>query len=106
MATHLDGPLGETAVAEELRQMARRVVWWKSPEEVLANEADFLCRVMALGTLHDVNRLEALFGAPRLREALTQASPGVLDVRSWHYWHRRLGLGPAGPLPTRTFPCT
>jgi len=91
-------------VTDELRLLATRVVWWKAPDEVLANETDFLCRVMARGTLHDVNRIEDLFGAARLREALSQAPPGVMDIRSWHYWHNRLGLGPAGPVPTRVFP--
>lgn len=88
---------------DELRTLATRVVWWKSPDEVLANETDFLCRVMARGTLPEVNRVEALFGAERLRAALSAAPPGVLDPRSWHYWHHRLGLGPAGPLAARTF---
>jgi len=83
--------------------MASRVVWWKSPDEVLADEDDFLCRVMARGTLADVNTVQAHFGVERLQRALETARPGSIDPRSWHYWHRRLGLGPAGPLPTRTF---
>ena len=63
----------------EIRRIASRVVWWEPPEVVVTREEDFICRAMALG----------------------QASPGIFDARSWHYWHHRLGLGSAGPLPTR-----
>ena len=64
---------------------------------------DLLCRVMALGDLADANYIETVYGPHRLRTALTSAPPGVLDIRSWHYWHHRLGLGEAGPLPSRRF---
>jgi hypothetical protein len=85
----------------ELRRIASRVVWWDTPDRVLAREDDFLCRVMALGTLQDANYVEDTFGSDRLQHALRSAPPGVLDPRSWHYWHHRLGLGAAGPLPAR-----
>lgn len=62
---------------------------------------DFLARVMTLGTLADVNTIEAIYGIDRLRTALRSASPSIFDIRSWHYWHHRLGLGDAGPLPAR-----
>jgi len=87
----------------ELRSIASRVVWWDTPERVLAREDDFLCRVMALADLADANYIAETYGADRLRRALKTASPGVIDVRSWHYWHHRLGLGPAGPMPSRPF---
>jgi hypothetical protein len=89
------------AMSPELRRIASRVVWWDTPERVLAREDDFLCRVMALGNLADVNYIEETYGPDRLRRALRVAPPGVLDPRSWHYWHHRLGLGPAGPMPAR-----
>ena len=91
-------------MSPELRRIASRVVWWDTPDRVLAREDDFLCRVMALGDLADVNYVSATYGDERLRAALTTASPGILDPRSWHYWHHRLGLGAAGPLPVRQFP--
>jgi len=89
---------------ERLRHIASRVVWWETPDHVLAREDDFLCRVMALGTLDDANFIAETYGVDRLRRALSVAPPGVLDRRSWHYWHHRLGLGVPGPLPTRTLP--
>jgi hypothetical protein len=87
----------------ELRRIASRVVWWDTPEHVVSRRDDFLCRVMALSDLADANYIETVYGADRLRAALTSASPGVVDVRSWHYWHHRLGLGEPGPLPSRRF---
>ncbi len=83
--------------------MASRVVWWDTPERAVERLDDFLARVMTLGTLDDVNAVEAIYGIARLRTAVLQASPGIFDVRSWHYWHHRLGLGDAGPLPVRRF---
>ena len=88
-------------MSPELRRIASRVVWWETPEHVLAREDDFLCRVMALGDLSDVNYVEATYGQSRLRDALRGAAPGIFDARSWHYWHRRLGLGEASALPAR-----
>ena len=87
----------------DVHRIASRVVWWDTPERVVSRLDDFLGRVMTLGTLADVNTIEAIYGAARLRAAVRAASPGIFDVRSWHYWHRRLGLGPAGPLPARRF---
>lgn len=86
-----------------MRRIASRVVWWETPEHVVSRLDDFLSRVMTLGTLADVNAIEAIYGTDRLRSALRAASPGIFDVRSWHYWHHRLELGDAGPLPTRHF---
>lgn len=85
----------------EIRRIASRVVWWEPPEVVVTREDDFICRAMALGSWEDVNSIDRLYGTRRLRAALGHASPGIFDARSWHYWHHRLGLGPAGPLPTR-----
>ncbi len=82
-------------------RIASRMVWWDTPDRVLAREDDFLRRVMALGNLADVNYIENTYGPDRLRRTLRTASVGILDPRSWHYWHHRLGRGAAGPLPSR-----
>jgi hypothetical protein len=76
-------------------------VWWKTPEDVVAREEDFLCRVMTLGTWDDARTIEDIYGRARLRAALAHAPPGVFDARSWHYWHHRLGAGSVGDLPIR-----
>ncbi len=88
----------------ELLRIARRVVWWEPPERVLSRLDDFLCRVMSLATFEDAAVVEAAFGKDRMRDALQNAAPGVIDIRSWHYWHHRLGIQTVRPWPTgRTF---
>ena len=44
------------AMNPELRRIAARVVWWDTPEPVLSHPDDSICRVMALGDLHDARR--------------------------------------------------
>lgn len=39
-----------------------------------------------------------------LRQALREAPPGIIDARSWAYWHLMLDVGEAPPLPTRDVP--
>ena len=85
----------------DLHRLAARVAWWDTPAHTVSRLDHFLARVMTLGTWDDVNAIEAFYGASRLRQALQSASPGIFDARSWHYWHPRLDLGDAGPLPTR-----
>jgi hypothetical protein len=36
-----------------------------------------------------------------LREALRNAPPGIIDARSWAYWHLMLDVDPAPPIPVR-----
>jgi hypothetical protein len=85
----------------DLHRIASRVVWWEAPERVVARENDFLCRVMTLGTLQDALDIERHFGRDRMAQALRQAPAGVMDARSWSYWHARLGAGPASAMPVR-----
>lgn len=93
-------PVGDLDM-ERLRRVAARVVWWDAPDRVLARVDDFLCRVMALSNLDDANYIEMTYGSQRLRQALKASPPGVIDPRSWHYWHHRLGLDVSGPPPRR-----
>jgi len=41
-------------VPPELQRLARRLFWWKSPAEALADPRRFLTQVMTLGTWDDV----------------------------------------------------
>ena len=90
-----------------LLAVARRVVWFKQPEETLADPIHFLAHVMTYGTAEDLQALNDSIGAHALREVLRHPPPGVFDGRSWAYWHYRLGLTPPGqpvpPLPQRRF---
>ena len=84
-----------------LLAVARRVVWFKSPQEALADPVHFLAHVMTYGTIEDVMVLGGVVGLEEFRVALEQAPPGVFDPRSWAYWNLRCGRQPAPPLPTR-----
>jgi hypothetical protein len=87
-----------------LQTIAARVCWWQPAEETLRDTPLFLCRVMTWGTLEDAGFCLDRFGQEAFRSALRSAPPGLLDPRSWHYWHHRLGVLPAPAQPVRAIP--
>jgi hypothetical protein len=91
-------PLPETP---ELLSVARRVVWFKTPAEALADPVHFLAHAMTYGTVEDLRAIERVVGPDTFREALEQAPPGIFDARSWAYWNLKLGRVPVPPLPVR-----
>ena len=88
-----------------LEPVAKRLFWWMSPEEALGDRTRFLAQVMALGTWEDVAVSREVYPPDAWKEALRNAPPGVIDPRSWHYWHYVFGMTPVPPLPTRNVPC-
>jgi len=89
---------------EILEQLARKYVWWRSPEEALCAPQRIIAQVMNLGDYEDVRRLANQLGDEALRNALKHAEAGQFNERSWAYWHYRLGmskLGDVPPLPVR-----
>jgi len=87
-----------------LRSIAARVCWWQPPEATLADTPLFLCRVMTFGTWDDAGFCLEHFGREAFKSALRAAPPGLLDPRSWHYWHNRLGMLPVPEPPVRAIP--
>ena len=85
-------------------EIARRTIWWQDPEVSLTRPLALAARVMASGSLDEINDVERYFGPRVLRDALIQASPGAFDRRSWNYWLLVLGLDRTAPLPTRHVP--
>ena len=85
----------------ELLNVARRVVWFKEPEEALADPVHFLAHVMTYGTVEDLKELRGIVGKDELCAVLDNAPPGVFDARSWAYWNLKCGRRPAPPLPVR-----
>lgn len=79
--------------------MARKYLWWKTPEDAPAIPDRIVAQVMNLGDFNDVEQLVIRFGEEWLRRVLTTAAPGTFDERSWAYWHYRLGLAEPGGLP-------
>jgi hypothetical protein len=106
MATPVQSQSTALAFQESTKQLeviARRVAWWKTPAEAVANTNDFLCRVMTFGLWTDVTYVAGMFGDDAMRRALKQAPAGVFDPPSWHYWHYRLGFDHVPGLPRREF---
>ena len=87
-----------------LLALARRLFWWKTPEEALSNQNRFLAQVMTYGTWRDIQEARRHFAETAFREALQDAPAGVFDKRSWTYWHHALHLTPVPPLPQRKLP--
>ncbi len=88
-------------VTPEVLNVARRVVWFKEPEEELADPVHFLAHVMTFGAVEDLKALQGIVGNDEFREVLEKAPPGIFDARSWAYWNLKCKRQPAPPLPTR-----
>jgi hypothetical protein len=86
----------------ELLLVARRVVWFKEPQETITDKAFFLAHVMTYGTLEDVLTARKYFSSADFVEALRSAPAGIFDPRSWAYWNTIMGRLPVPPLPSRS----
>jgi hypothetical protein len=90
--------------ADVLLELARRYVWWQPPEKTLARPELLPCQLMQLGTAEDVRMARDVLGDDMFRAALRSAPPGILDARSWNFWHLVLLGQPPPPLPSRPLP--
>lgn len=84
-----------------LAKVPQRLFWWMPPDEALRDEVRFLAQVMALGTWDDVEVSQAAYPDEVWKSALKNAPAGVLDPRSWNFWHVRLGMMPVPPMPSK-----
>jgi hypothetical protein len=104
MQQHLDHALD----LKVLRPLAKKYIWWETPDEALEFPRRVIAQVMNIGTFEDVSLLMDMVGADELRQVLRVAEAGQFDDRSWHYWHYRLGLTESDaappPLPVRAIP--
>jgi hypothetical protein len=88
----------------DLEQLAQRYVWWQPPAVTLAHRDHLLCQLMQLGTYDDVRTARRVLGDDAFRDALRRAPSGILDARSWNFWHLLLFGQPPPPLPLRQLP--
>lgn len=91
---------------EALQGLARKYIWWKTPEEAVEFPSRVIAQVMNIGDYADVQSISNQVGDDALRDVLTHAEIGQFNERSWTYWHYRLGLATLGhvpPLPARRF---
>jgi hypothetical protein len=54
-------------------------------------------------TAADMDMLRKFLSDDEPREALANAPPGIIDLRSWSYWHAIVGQFPSPPMPQRIF---
>jgi hypothetical protein len=85
----------------ELLRAAKRIVWFKPPEDALENPVELLAYAMRHSTDEDMALLLEHIGESGLREAIDNAPAGIIDARSWSYWNARIGRYPPPPVPQR-----
>jgi len=87
----------------ETADVARRVIWFESPEQALEDPVRFIAYAFTYATHEDMNLILQYLSTEDLREALDHAPAGIIDPRSWAYWNNKIGRFPPPPLPTRRF---
>lgn len=92
--------------SEDLRRVAKRVVWFKQPEETLRETRLFLAHVMTYGTLEDIVTAMKYYSDDDFDGVLQNPPAGIFDLRSWNYWNLRHRHEPVPPLPQREFRTT
>ena len=85
----------------ETEPVVRRIVWFESPEEALADPVRFLAYAMASATHEDMKAIRNYVDDADFLEALDKAPAGIIDRRSWAYWNSKMGRYPAPALPVR-----
>lgn len=88
----------------DLQRVAKRVVWFKAPDDALKDLRLFLAHVMTYGTLSDIGTTLKYFSEADFETTLDDPPPGVFDPRSWTYWNVRYHREPVPPLPQRKIP--
>ncbi len=88
----------------DLRRVAKRVVWFKAPDDALRDVKLFLAHVMTYGTLSDISTVLHDFSEDDFESTINDPPPGVFDRRSWTYWNVRYHREPVPPLPQRNIP--
>jgi hypothetical protein len=87
----------------ETELVARRLVWFESPEEALTDPVRFMAYAMARATHEEMKIIRRYVDDADFLEALEKAPPGIIDRRSWAYWNSKMGRYPPPPMPTRAF---
>ncbi len=86
---------------QELLKVAKRVVWFKEPEDTLDNPMHFLTYLMTYGFPEDIQVVRKYLSLEDFKYCLEHPQPGVFDPRSWAYWNIVCGKYPVPPIPTR-----
>lgn len=87
-----------------IKSLARKYIWWKTPEEAAWQPERVIAQVMNIGDFEDVRALNEAVGDVVFADVLRHAEVGQFTPRSWSYWHYRLGLAEpekVPPMPSR-----
>ncbi len=87
-----------------LRKFAPGIVWFEPPDISLRNPVRFLVYAMTYATAQELAALRKHVSAAEFKAALRAAPPGIMDKRSWAYWHAVLNNAPPPRMPTRLLP--
>ena len=90
-----------TRYSLDLLHVARKLFWWKAPEDALASPERFVAQVMVWGNWEDVEITRNHFGSDTFLSVLDHPPAGVFDQASWAYWNNVYGRRPTPPLPHR-----
>ena len=83
----------------DLLPLARKYIWWQSPEYTLRDRHRLISQIMNIGTHTDVEALRAALGDDTFKHVLQTARAGEFSERSWHYWHLILELAEQHAIP-------
>jgi hypothetical protein len=89
---------------EELKQVARRVIWFGTPEEALGIRHYFLTYLMNYGSDSDVEIARKYYSDEDFQDALDRPAPGIFFPDAWVKWNTRYKRIPIPPLPKRCIP--
>lgn len=82
---------------------ARRIHWFKAPEEALASPIELMAYAMRASTDEDMALLLEHIGPDGLAEAIDKAPAGIINGRSWAYWNAKIGRYPTPRMPVRSY---
>lgn len=75
-----------------LLQLAKKYIWWKTPDEAITYPNRIIAQVMDIGDWYDVEKLYSSVGEERFKEVLQSAEIGQFSFKSWNFWHLKLKL--------------
>jgi hypothetical protein len=87
----------------EILAISRRILWFEEPEVALANPIRFVAYAMRYATHQDISIIRRFVDDDALKEVLLNAPLGIIDPRSWAYWHVKMGIFPPPLMPERRF---
>jgi hypothetical protein len=79
-------PARRAPAPARLRRLARKVVWWMTPAQALAEPSRVIGQTLQWGDFDDMEILRAQYGDRAIAAFLKSAPDGVLDRRSWTLW--------------------